>query len=71
MLDQLRAALPRILALLVLVFAGTAAVAATVGALAGRGIAHSLATVPMTKNVTGFKIDPLGHFNFANVDIAQ
>jgi hypothetical protein len=43
-LDQLRAALPRILALLVIVFAGTAAVAATVGALAGRGIAHSLAT---------------------------
>jgi len=34
-------------------------------------IAHSLATVPMTKNVTGFKIDPLGHFNFANVDIAE
>jgi dipeptide transport system substrate-binding protein len=34
-------------------------------------IAHSLATVPMSKGVTGFKIDPLGHFSFADVDIAQ
>jgi hypothetical protein len=41
---QLRAALPRILALLAVVVGGTAAVSAAIGALAGRGIAHSLAT---------------------------
>ncbi|HET7353966.1 MAG TPA: hypothetical protein VFJ11_07995 [Gaiellaceae bacterium] len=44
MLLQLRAALPRILALLAVVLGGTAAVAGGVGALAGRSIAHSLAT---------------------------
>jgi anaerobic C4-dicarboxylate transporter len=44
MLDQLRAALPRILAVLAVVLGGTAAVAATLGALAGKNIAHSLAT---------------------------
>ena len=44
MLLQLRAALPRILALLAVVVGGTAAVSAAIGALAGRGIAHSLAT---------------------------
>jgi hypothetical protein len=40
---QVRAALPRILALLAIVVGGTAAVSATIGALAGRGIEHSLA----------------------------
>jgi anaerobic C4-dicarboxylate transporter len=44
MLDQFRAALPRILAVLAIVLGGTAAVAATLGALAGKNIAHSLAT---------------------------
>jgi anaerobic C4-dicarboxylate transporter len=44
MLDQFRAALPRILAVLAVVLGGTAAVAATLGALAGKNIAHSLAT---------------------------
>ena len=43
MLLQLRAALPRILAFLAVVVAGTAAVSAAIGALAHRGIAHSLA----------------------------
>jgi hypothetical protein len=41
---QLRAALPRIVALLAIVLGGTTAVAVGVGALAGRSIAHSLAT---------------------------
>lgn len=44
MLDQFRTALPRILAVLAIVLGGTAAVAATLGALAGKNIAHSLAT---------------------------
>jgi hypothetical protein len=44
MLPQLRAALPRILALVAIVVGGTTAVAAALGALAGRNIAHSLAT---------------------------
>ena len=44
MLDQFRAALPRIFALLAVVLGGTAAVSATVGALAGRSIMHALAT---------------------------
>jgi hypothetical protein len=43
-LDQLRAALPRILALLAIVLGGTAAVSAALGALAGKGIQHALAT---------------------------
>jgi dipeptide transport system substrate-binding protein len=34
-------------------------------------IAHSLATVPMALSVQGFKIDPLGHFNFDGVDIVE
>ena len=44
MLLQLRAALPRILALLAILLGGTTAVSAALGALAGRSIAHSLAT---------------------------
>ncbi len=32
-------------------------------------IAHALVSVPVQKKVTGFKIDPLGHFNFEGVDI--
>jgi hypothetical protein len=40
---QLRAALPRILALLAVVVGGTAGVSAAIGALAGRSIEHSLA----------------------------
>jgi hypothetical protein len=43
-LQQLRAALPRILAVLAIVFGGTAGVSATIGALSGRSIAHALAT---------------------------
>jgi hypothetical protein len=43
-LDQFRAALPRILALLAVVLGGKAGVLATVGALAGRSISHALAT---------------------------
>ncbi|MCR4282149.1 MAG: ABC transporter substrate-binding protein [Bauldia sp.] len=34
-------------------------------------MAHSLVTVPMTKSVTGFVMDPLGHYNFEGVDIAE
>jgi hypothetical protein len=41
---QLRAALPRILALLAIVIGGTAAVSAAIGALSGKSIAHALAT---------------------------
>jgi hypothetical protein len=41
---QLRAALPRILALVAIVLGGTTAVAAVAGALSGRSIAHALAT---------------------------
>jgi predicted anti-sigma-YlaC factor YlaD len=41
---QLRAALPRILALLAIVLGGTTAVAAIAGAVSGRSIAHALAT---------------------------
>ena len=33
-------------------------------------IAHSLVAVPMSKKVTGFMADPLGHHNFEGVDIA-
>jgi dipeptide transport system substrate-binding protein len=33
-------------------------------------IAHTVVSVPVQKKVTGFKIDPLGHFNFEGVDIA-
>ena len=44
MLDQFRAALPRILALLAVVLGGTAGVSAAAGALAGRSISHALAT---------------------------
>lgn len=44
MLAQLRAALPRILALIAVVLGGTSAVAAVAGALTGRSIAHALAT---------------------------
>ena len=44
MLLQLRAALPRILALLAILLGGTTAVSAALGALSGRSIAHSLAT---------------------------
>jgi dipeptide transport system substrate-binding protein len=33
-------------------------------------IAHTIVTVPMQKKVSGFKIDPLGHFNFEGVDIS-
>jgi hypothetical protein len=43
-LAQLRAALPRILALIAVVLGGTSAVAAVAGALTGRSIAHALAT---------------------------
>src|SRR5205823_11312443 len=43
-LPQLRAALPRILALLAILLGGTTAVSAALGALSGRSIAHSLAT---------------------------
>jgi hypothetical protein len=42
--EQLRAALPRLSALLAIVLGGTAAIAAVLGALTGKGIAHSLAT---------------------------
>src|SRR3990170_8001593 len=34
-------------------------------------IAHSLVSVPMAKSVSGFKVDPLGHFAFEEVDIAE
>jgi dipeptide transport system substrate-binding protein len=34
-------------------------------------IAHSLVTVPMAKGVSGFVMDPLGHYNFEGVDIAE
>ncbi len=34
-------------------------------------IAHSLQTVPMSSKVSGFVQDPLGHFNFEKVDIAE
>ena len=34
-------------------------------------IAHSLATVPMSSKVSGFVQDPLGHYNFEKVDIAE
>jgi dipeptide transport system substrate-binding protein len=34
-------------------------------------IAHSLQTVPMAQSVQGFQIDPLGHFQFDEVDIAE
>jgi dipeptide transport system substrate-binding protein len=34
-------------------------------------MAHSLVTTPMAKSVTGFVMDPLGHYNFENVDIAE
>jgi dipeptide transport system substrate-binding protein len=33
-------------------------------------IANTLVSVPMQKNVTGFKMDPLGHVNFEGVDIS-
>ena len=33
-------------------------------------IAHTIVSVPVQKKVTGFKIDPLGHFNFESVDVA-
>ena len=33
-------------------------------------IAHTIVSVPMQKKVTGFKIDPLGHFNFEGVNIS-
>jgi dipeptide transport system substrate-binding protein len=32
-------------------------------------MAHAIVSVPLQKKVTGFKIDPLGHFNFEGVDI--
>jgi len=34
-------------------------------------IAHSLQTVPMSKKVSGFVQDPLGHYNFEKVDISE
>lgn len=34
-------------------------------------IAHSVQTVPMAKSVEGFVLDPLGHYSFAGVDIAE
>jgi dipeptide transport system substrate-binding protein len=34
-------------------------------------IAHSLQTVPMSSKVSGFVQDPLGHYNFEKVDIAE
>ncbi len=34
-------------------------------------IAHTLETVAMTKAVTNYVIDPLGHQNFAGVDLAE
>jgi len=43
-LEQLRAALPRLLALLGIVLGGTTAVAVIFGALTGKNIAHALAT---------------------------
>jgi len=33
-------------------------------------IAHTIVSVPVQKKVTGFKIDPLGHFNFEGVNIS-
>jgi dipeptide transport system substrate-binding protein len=32
-------------------------------------IAHTLVSVPMQSNVTGFKLDPPGHMNFEGVDL--
>jgi dipeptide transport system substrate-binding protein len=34
-------------------------------------IAHSIVTAPMSKKVSGFVQDPLGHYNFEGVDIAE
>ncbi|MEX0853430.1 MAG: ABC transporter substrate-binding protein [Bauldia sp.] len=34
-------------------------------------VAHALVTVPMAKSVTGFKVDPFGHFAFEGVDVAE
>ena len=34
-------------------------------------IAHSIVTVPMAKGVTGFVMDPLGHYSFEGVDITE
>jgi dipeptide transport system substrate-binding protein len=34
-------------------------------------IAHSVVTVPMSNKVSGFVQDPLGHYNFEAVDIAE
>ena len=32
-------------------------------------IAHTLVAVPMLKGVSGYVPDPLGHHNFASVDV--
>jgi ABC-type transport system substrate-binding protein len=34
-------------------------------------IAHSIQTAPMSKTVSGFMMDPLGHYAFEGVDIAE
>jgi dipeptide transport system substrate-binding protein len=34
-------------------------------------VAHSVVHVPMRKEVTGFVVDPLGHFAFDTVDLAE
>ena len=34
-------------------------------------IAHSKVAVPISKRLTGFKADPLGHHNFAGVDLSE